>query len=106
VLLISPYPLQPGVVVRARPLGVLEMEDEAGVDAKLVAVPVSKLTPIYDDLQDVEDLPQGLRNQIKHFFEHYKDLEKGKWVKVKDWQGVEAARTEILASVKRYETSK
>jgi inorganic pyrophosphatase len=106
VLLISPYPLQPGVVVRARPLGVLEMEDEAGVDAKLVAVPVSKLTPIYDDLQDVDDLPQGLRNQIKHFFEHYKDLEKGKWVKVKDWQGVEAARAEILASVKRYETSK
>ncbi|MDR1648501.1 MAG: inorganic diphosphatase [Zoogloeaceae bacterium] len=106
VLLLSPYPLLPGVVVRARPLGILEMEDEAGVDAKLVAVPVSKLTPIYDDLKDIDDLPQSLRNQIRHFFEHYKDLEKGKWVKVKDWQDVAAAKAEILASVKRYEASK
>ncbi|MDR3324299.1 MAG: inorganic diphosphatase [Zoogloeaceae bacterium] len=105
VLLIAPYPLQPGVVVRSRPLGMLEMEDEAGVDTKLVVVPVSKLTPIYDKLQDIHDLDSLLKDQIKHFFEHYKDLEKGKWVKVRDWKDAAAARQEILASVKRFAAS-
>jgi inorganic pyrophosphatase len=103
VLLVAPYPLQPGVVVRSRPLGMLEMEDESGIDAKLVAVPVSKLTPIYDHLQGINDLPPLLLQQIRHFFEHYKDLEKGKWVKVRDWKDVDAARQEILDSVKRHE---
>jgi inorganic pyrophosphatase len=106
VLLIAPYPLQPGVVVRSRPLGMLEMEDEAGIDAKLLAVPVSKLTPIYDRLQNIHDVEPLLLQQIAHFFEHYKDLEKGKWVKVKDWKDADAARQEILDSVKRYEASK
>ncbi|MDR3351660.1 MAG: inorganic diphosphatase [Zoogloeaceae bacterium] len=102
ILLIAPYPLQPGIVVRSRPLGMLEMEDEAGIDAKIIAVPVSKLTPIYDRLQNITDVEPLLLEQIRHFFEHYKDLEKGKWVKVKEWKDIEAARAEILASVKRH----
>lgn len=106
VLVVAPYPLQPGVVVRCRPLGMLEMEDESGIDAKLIAVPVSKLTPIYDKVQSTDDLSPLLLQQIAHFFEHYKDLEKGKWVKVKGWKGLDAAKQEILDSVKRFESSK
>ena len=106
VLVVAPYPLQPGVVVRCRPLGMLEMEDESGIDAKLIAVPVSKLTPIYDKVQSTDDLQPLLLQQIAHFFEHYKDLEKGKWVKVKGWKGLDAAKQEILDSVKRFESSK
>lgn len=106
VLVVAPYPLQPGVVVRCRPLGVLMMEDESGVDAKLMAVPVQKLTPLYDNIQSCDDLPPLLIKQITHFFEHYKDLEPGKWVKVTGWKDLASAKAEILASVKRYEDSK
>lgn len=106
VLVVAPYSLSPGVVVRCRPLGMLEMEDESGKDAKLLAVPVPKLTPIYDHVKTYEDMPQLLIQQITHFFEHYKDLEKGKWVKVTGWKGVEAAKQEILDSVKRFEATK
>lgn len=106
VLVVAPYPLQPSVVVRCRPLGMLEMEDESGIDAKLVAVPVSKLTPVYDKVQSLDDLQPLLLQQIAHFFEHYKDLEKGKWVKVKGWKGIDDARKEILDSVQRFEASK
>ena len=83
VLVITPYPVAPGSVIRARTVGVLNMEDEAGEDAKLVAVPHQKLTQMYNDVNDIDDVPQLLRDQIGHFFENYKDLEKGKWVKVK-----------------------
>ena len=83
VLVVSPFPLQPGVVIRCRPVGMLKMEDESGIDAKVVAVPVSKLTPLYDKVQTTDDLPELLLKQISHFFEHYKDLEPGKWVKVR-----------------------
>lgn len=106
VLVVAPYPLQPGVVVRCRPLGMLEMEDESGIDAKLMAVPVSKLTPLYDKVQGLDDLQPLLLQQIAHFFEHYKDLEKGKWVKVKGWKDLAAAKQEILDSVTRFEASK
>lgn len=106
VLVVAPYSLQPGVVVHCRPLGVLEMEDEAGKDAKLVAVPVPKLTPRYNDVHNIDDLPSLILEQIAHFFEHYKDLEKGKWVKIKGWQGIEAAKQEIIASIDRFEHSK
>ena len=99
VLVVTPFPLQPGVVIRARPVGVLKMEDEGGVDAKVVAVPVSKLTPLYDKVQSVEDLPELLMKQTVHFFEHYKDLEPGKWVKVTGWGTVEDARQEILNGI-------
>ncbi len=106
VLVVAPYPLQPGIVVRCRPLGMLEMEDESGVDAKLLAVPVPKLTPLYDNITTYEDMPPLLMQQISHFFEHYKDLEKGKWVKVRGWKGIDDAKAEILASVQRHNDSK
>ena len=96
VLVPTPYPLVPGAVIKCRPVGVLKMTDESGEDAKIVAVPVSKLTKIYDDVKDVEDLPELLRNQIKHFFERYKELEAGKWVKVDGWENAEAAKKEIV----------
>ena len=100
VLVVTPFPLQPGVVIRCRPVGLLKMEDESGDDAKVVAVPVSKLTPLYDKVHSLEDLPELLLKQTVHFFEHYKDLEPGKWVKVLGWAGVEEAKQEILAGVK------
>ncbi|AVY95142.1 MULTISPECIES: inorganic diphosphatase [Microvirgula] len=102
VLVVTPFVLQPGVVVRCRALGVLKMEDESGVDAKVVAVPVEKLCPMYKDIQKLEDLPQLLRDQMVHFFEHYKDLEKGKWVKITGWADIAAAKQELLDGVKRY----
>jgi inorganic pyrophosphatase len=106
VLVVAPYPLSPGVVVRCRPLGVLMMEDEAGLDAKVLAVPVQKLTSMYDDIKTHEDMPPLLLKQIAHFFEHYKDLEKGKWVKLKGWKGIDAAKKEIMDSVERFNSKK
>jgi inorganic pyrophosphatase len=103
VLVVTPFPLPPGVVIRCRPLGMLAMEDEGGQDAKLLAVPVTKLTPLYNDVKSFEDIPELLRKQISHFFEHYKDLEPGKWVKVVGWQGIEEARKEVMEGVARYQ---
>ena len=103
VLVITPIPLITGVVVRCRPVGMLKMTDEAGVDAKLLAVPVDKLTNLYRDIESPRDLPESMLNQISHFFEHYKDLEAGKWVKVEGWVGAEEAKAEILAGVERYQ---
>jgi inorganic pyrophosphatase len=105
VLVVTPTPLQPGAVIRCRPVGMLRMSDEAGFDAKLVAVPFGKLTPLYDHVQEVTDLPELLRAQIAHFFEQYKALEKGKWVKVDGWADAAAARAEIVASVERLQAS-
>ncbi|GAA3931662.1 inorganic diphosphatase [Litoribacillus peritrichatus] len=102
VLVVTPYPVAPGSVIRCRPVGVLNMTDEAGEDAKLVAVPHTKLTKMYDDVEDITDLPQLLRDQIAHFFENYKDLEVGKWVKVEGWDGVEAAKKAIVDSIEAY----
>ena len=96
VLVVTPFPLAPGVVIRCRPVGVLKMEDDGGVDAKVVAVPVSKLTPLYDKVQTTDDLPELLMKQTVHFFEHYKDLEPGKWVKIRGWGTVEDAKQEIV----------
>jgi len=95
VLVITPYPLIPGVVVTCRPIGILNMEDEAGGDAKLLAVPIDKILPIYTHWQKPEDMNQLRLKQIQHFFEHYKDLEQGKWVKVLGWEGPESARDEV-----------
>ena len=102
VLVVTPFPLPPGVLIRCRALGMIKMEDESGVDAKLVAVPVEKLCPMYKAIQKLEDLPQLLRDQMVHFFEHYKDLEKGKWVKVLGWKGVDAAHKEIVDGIANY----
>ena len=103
MLVVTPYPVAPGSVIRARPVGVLNMSDEAGGDAKLVAVPHDKLTVLYKDVQEYTDLPALLIEQIKHFFENYKDLEKGKWVKVEGWGGAEEARQLILKAVAAYQ---
>lgn len=102
VLVVSPYPVVPGSVIRSRPVGVLHMTDEAGPDAKLIAVPHSKLTTMYNHVQEVSDLPDLLKRQTEHYFENYKDLEEGKWVKIDGWGSAEEARKEILSSRDRY----
>lgn len=85
VLVLSPLPVIPGAVVRSRPIGVMMMEDEAGLDEKILAVPHDKLHPYYNDVTSYRDLRQVLLDQIAHFFTHYKDLEKDKWAKVLRW---------------------
>lgn len=102
VLVLTPFPLLAGSLVRARALGMLRMTDESGVDAKLIAVPADKVCPMTADLKTIEDVPAYLKDQIKHFFEHYKALEKGKWVKVEGWQGLDAAHREISEGVANY----
>jgi inorganic pyrophosphatase len=102
VLVVSPLPIVPGAVVRCRPIGMLGMEDEAGDDTKVLAVPIDRLSPLYRAVQSVRDLPEITLAQIAHFFEHYKDLEHGKWVKVGGWVGPEEAKQEILAGVAGY----
>lgn len=105
VLVITPFPLIPGVVVRCRPIGILNMHDEAGADGKVLAVPIDKILPIYQHWQKPEDLNILRLNQIQHFFEHYKDLEPGKWVKIDGWGGTDDARAEILNGVENYKKS-
>jgi inorganic pyrophosphatase len=102
VLVLSPLPLITGVVVRCRPIGMLRMKDEAGEDTKLLAVPIDKLTSQYRGVRSPRDVPEAQLAAIRHFFEHYKDLERGKWVKVQGWLGAAAARKEILDGVKRF----
>src|SRR5581483_818381 len=105
VLVLSPVPLISGVVVRCRPIGMLKMEDEAGEDAKLLAVPIDRLIGLYRNVAGPHDLPDIQLAQIAHFFEHYKDLGPGKWVKVTGWVGAEDARAEILSGVSRYQAA-
>jgi inorganic pyrophosphatase len=95
VLVMTPVPLIPGVVVTCRPLGMLRMTDEAGGDNKLLAVPIDKVLSIYSEWKSPDDLNPIRLKTIQHFFEHYKDLEEGKWVKVIGWEGVESACTEV-----------
>lgn len=103
VLVVAQFPLPPGVVVRCRPIGMLDMRDEAGNDAKVLAVPVDKLTLMYRDIQAPRDFPQIMLDQISHFFQHYKDLEPGKHVNVLGWLGSEEAKKEILQGIQRYQ---
>lgn len=102
VIVITPFPVAHGTVIRCRPIGLLGMEDENGIDAKILALPIKKACEMYAEIETMEQLPPLVLAQIKYFFEHYKGLEKGKWVKITGWTGVEAARKEILDSVKRY----
>ncbi len=102
VLVVTPVPLIPGVVVSCRAVGILEMEDEQGQDAKILAVPEDRILSIYAHWQKPEDMNPLRLNQIQHFFEHYKDLEKGKWVKIKGWKGPHDAHKEILEGIERY----
>ncbi|HSF90680.1 MAG TPA: inorganic diphosphatase [Paracoccaceae bacterium] len=99
VLVIVDFPLQPGVVIRCRPVGVLKMEDDGGMDDKLIAVPVEKVDPFQAHIQELDDVPQKTRDRIKHFFEHYKDLEDGKWVKVIGWGDKAEAEAILQVSV-------
>jgi len=99
VLVVSRIPVVPGAVVRVRPIGVLMMHDEAGQDEKILAVPVEKLNPYYKNVRSYTDLPEILIRRIAHFFEHYKDLEEGKWVKVAGWHGPEEAERIILQAM-------
>ena len=104
VLVPNQRPIMPSAVMNCRPVGVLVMEDESGGDEKIVAVPSTHLSRRYEDVGDVMDLPEITRQQIQHFFERYKDLEPGKWVKVVRWEGAEAARRMIAEAVERAET--
>ncbi len=105
VLVITPIPLLPGSVIPTRIIGMLEMEDEAGLDAKLLGLPIKKLTSIYNRIETPQDVPELLLQQITHFFEHYKDLEPNKWVKVLGWKGKEEAMQEIMQSAERFKQS-
>jgi inorganic pyrophosphatase len=105
VLVITPYPLIPGVVVPCRPLGILKMTDESGEDGKVLAVPTNKVLPIYSHWHKPEDLNPMRLKAISHFFEHYKDLEEGKWVKIQGWEGPESAHKEIMDGIANYNKS-
>ena len=103
-LVVTPYPVAVGSVIRSRPVGILHMSDEAGTDEKLLCVPHQKLTRIYDHVHNYTDLPQLLRDQIQHFFEHYKDLEPEKWVKIDTWGDVDTARKAIMVAIEAAKT--
>jgi inorganic pyrophosphatase len=101
VLVVGQSPVVPGAVIRSRPVGALLMEDEAGADDKIIAVPADALHPYYTGVRSYEDLPEILREQIAHFFNHYKDLEPGKWVKIVRWAGPEEAAELVRQSIAR-----
>lgn len=106
VMVVTPYPVVPGSVIRARPIGILNMSDEAGKDAKVLAVPHDKLSVLYKDVKEPSDLPPLLIQQIEHFFENYKDLEKGKWVKIDGWADSKAALAEVEKAAAAFLASK
>lgn len=101
VLVLSQYPIIPGAVIKVRPVAVLMMEDESGKDEKILAVPVSKLDISYDKVKDIDDVPEIIRQRITHFFERYKELEKGKWVKVMGWENAASALEIIDEAINR-----
>ncbi|MCV6638986.1 inorganic diphosphatase [Candidatus Albibeggiatoa sp. nov. NOAA] len=106
VLVITPIPVISGAVIKCRPLALLRMEDESGPDAKVLAVPVDKLSTLYRQTNDINDIRPELLQQIAHFFEHYKDLENNKWVKISGWADVAEAKQEIMDSVERFNETK
>ena len=105
VLIANTRPIVPGAVINVRPIGVLKMQDDGGGDEKIVAVPSPKLTKRYIDVLNYSDLPRITLEQIRHFFEHYKDLEPGKWVKIEGWSDAEEARRLIREAIERYRRS-
>ncbi len=102
-LVITPFPIVSGAVIKARPIGILQMEDEGGIDGKILAVPIDKVSRQYASIQNISDIDPFLLEQIEYFFSQYKSLEPGKWVKIIGWADAKAAQAEIMASVKRYE---
>lgn len=103
VLVPTPFPLLAGSVIKCRPIGVLKMTDESGEDAKVLALPIDKLSTVYRGIETLDQMPKLLLDQLSHFFDNYKDLEPNKWVKIQGWEGKEAALKEIVESVERYE---
>lgn len=103
ILVLSPYPVISGSVIRCRPIGMLNMTDESGPDSKILAVPVTKLTTLYSHIKQPQDISPHILAMIEHFFAHYKDLEPEKWVRIDGWSGAEAAEQEILQGVARYQ---
>lgn len=103
VLVIAPVAVVSGAIIRCRPIGALLMEDQAGLDEKVIAVPVDDLHPFYNDIASYLDLPQILRDQTAHFFNHYKDLEHGKWTKIGEWVGPEKTGELIMTAIRRAE---
>jgi len=106
VLVANTRPIIPGAIIAVRPIGVIMMEDEGGGDEKIIAVPVPKLTKRYENVHNYTDMPQITRDQIQHFFEHYKDLEPGKWVKVIGWGGAAEAHKLIHEAIERAKAAK
>lgn len=106
VLIVMPIPLIPGSVIACRPVGLMRMTDENGEDAKIIAVPNAKVFPAYQHVRDITDVAESTRARIRHFFEHYKDLEQGKWVRMDGWGNCNAAHEEIMRSVKAYVLTK
>ena len=104
IIVIGSAPVIPGAVIRCRPVGALLMQDEAGLDEKILAVPVDELLPFYTNVRTYRDMPPLLIEQIAHFFRHYKDLEKGKWVKVVEWIDAAEAMEVIRAAIARFST--
>ena len=102
VLVVTPVPLISGSVIECRPLGILKMVDDGGPDPKIIAVPVDKLSRLYRHVQGCDDLPLELRERIMHFYEHYKDLEPGKWVRIEGWNSAGEAKQEISSSIERF----
>jgi len=102
VMVITPVPLISGSVIRCRPIGLLKMTDESGDDAKVLAVPISKLCQSFAKTQTIDDVPKLLLDQIAHFFEHYKDLDEGKWVRVDGWKDAEAAKEEVMNGLQMF----
>ncbi len=100
ILIISSYAVQPGTVIPSRPIGMLEMEDEAGIDTKIIAVPTVKVDPFFSKINDVSDLDEMTRKKIQHFFNHYKELEPNKWVKTRNFLGKEEAYKAIKKAMK------
>ena len=98
-----PIPLITGSVITVRPIGVLMMEDEAGMDAKVLTVPINKLYSAYSTRKSYRDLPPELLDRIAHFFQHYKDLEEGKWVKITGWGDIDTAKAEVVSSIKSFQ---
>lgn len=100
-VVLSSQPVVPGVVMKCQAIGVLETEDEEGEDAKVIVVPVKKIDPYYGTFEDIKDVPEAILNKIKHFYENYKTLEPGKWVKVRDFKGKAEAEKMIEASMEK-----
>ncbi|PVU72293.1 inorganic diphosphatase [Sulfolobales archaeon SCGC AB-777_J03] len=106
VLVISNYPLMPGSVIEVRPVGMLFMRDEKGEDVKIIAVPIDKIDPTFSNIKDINDVPDAIKNKITHFFEHYKELEPGKWVKVSGWGNASQAKERISEAIERAKSGK